>query len=95
MCHLPTNFVGTVLANEIMAISTGVFGEIISLRQLALAPVSFVVLVACLLLVCVRAWSEISEQALTNRARYLVNTVTLTFVVLLIALTLVRFKALA
>lgn len=75
--------------------STGVLGQIVSLRQLALAPVSFVVLGACVLLVCVRAWSEISEQALTNRARYLVNTVTLTFVALLIALTLVRFRVLA
>lgn len=73
----------------------GVQGEIVSLRQLAIAPVSFIVLVACVLLVFLRAWSELTEQPLTQRARLMVNTVTLTFVALLVVLTLVRFKALA
>lgn len=70
-------------------------GALVSLRQLAIAPVSFIVLVACLLLVFLRAWSEVTEQPLTVRARFMVNIVTLSFVSLLIILTLVRFKALA
>lgn len=71
------------------------FGTIFSLRHFAVAPVSFIVLVACVLLVLLRAWSEVTNQRLTLRARYLVNTVTFSFVVFVVVLTMVRFKVLA
>jgi len=75
-------------------VSTTTLG-VLTLKQIADAPVSFVVLVACVLLVFLRAWSEETEQNLTSRARLLVNSVTMSFVFLLVLLTIVRFKALA
>jgi hypothetical protein len=67
---------------------------LVSLRQLAEPRVSFIVLIACVLLVYLRAWSEETDQELTGRARLVVNAVTMSFVVALVLLTVVRFKVL-
>ncbi len=65
-----------------------------SASSLATSPAELTVLVACIVLLSLRAWSDVTDVALTRRVSQTLTYVTLLLVLLFVVLAVVRFRTL-